>query len=66
MDPAQSDSAFPVPPADGDGLVYDTDLLALAGATGPAPDPQLEAELAGFAALDTEQRADRTDLEETR
>jgi putative transposase len=68
-DPAQPDSAVSVPPADGDGMAYDTDLLALAGATDPtpdsAPDPELEAELAGFAALLTEHRADRTDLEET-
>ena len=36
------------PPADQDGLPYDTDLLALAGG---APDPRLETELAGFAVL---------------
>jgi putative transposase len=53
------------PPADGDGLAYDTDLLDLASATGPAPDSDLEAELAGFAALLNEHRADRTDREQT-
>jgi putative transposase len=64
-DPAQPDSAPTVPPADADGLVYDTDLLALANATGPALDPTLEAELAGFAALLNQHRADPTDLEES-
>jgi putative transposase len=68
-DPAQPDSAVSAPPADGDGMAYDTDLLALAGATDPAPDPELdpelEAELAGFAALLTEHRADPADLKET-
>jgi putative transposase len=70
------------PPADQDGLGYDTDLLALAGAADisedlndpapdVAPDPELAAELAGFAALlahhrtDTADRAAPTDLEET-
>jgi putative transposase len=66
-DPTQPDSARSVPPADGDAMAYDTaDLLALAGGTDPAPDPDLEAELAGFAALRTEHRADPTDLEESR
>jgi putative transposase len=74
-DPARSDSAASttaaVPPADADGLAYDTDLLALASASEPAPDLQLEAELAGFAALlnkppDNEQRADTTDRQQTR
>ncbi|MDQ6937886.1 MAG: DDE-type integrase/transposase/recombinase [Actinomycetota bacterium] len=64
-DPSQPDSAGSVPPADDDGLAYDSDLLALAGATDPTPDPDLEAELAGFAALLTEQRTDSTVLEET-
>ncbi len=74
-DPARSDSAgsttAAVPPADTDGLAYDTDLLALASASEPAPDLQLEAEPAGFAALlneppDNGQRADTTDRRETR
>jgi putative transposase len=56
------------PPADSDGLAYDTDLLTLAGArhtTGSAPPPpdQLEAELAGFAALRA--HTDSTDLPAT-
>jgi len=55
-----------VPPTDGDGLAYHTDLLTLASASEPAPDPQLETELAGFAALHNTQRADMTDLEESR
>ncbi len=46
-------------PADGDGLAYDTDLLALANATGHAPDSELQAELAGFTALLNEHQADR-------
>ena len=68
-DPAQPDNAVWVPPADGDGMAYDTDLLALAGATDPtptsAPDPELEAELASFAALLTEHQADPAGLTET-
>jgi putative transposase len=69
-DPAPPDSCVAsVPPADGDGLAYDTDLLALASTSqtvpSPAPDPDLEAELAGFADLLTEHRADPTDLEES-
>ena len=43
-DPAQPDSAPPVPPADTDGPGYDTDLLALAGASEQAPNPDLETE----------------------
>jgi len=54
-DPTPQDNAASVPPVDGDGdgLAYDTDLLALASATGdePAQDTELEAELDGFAAL---------------
>lgn len=57
-DPTQQDSAASVPPVDGHGLAYDTDLLALAGAgdlTGAAPeeapDPALQAELDSFTAL---------------
>jgi len=69
-DPAQPDSAGSVPPADTDGLLYDTDLLALAGARqptpNPAPAPAPAAELADFAVLHTEQPAHRTDLEESR
>lgn len=69
-------SAAP-PPADDDGLRYDTDLLTLASAgdlTGsapePAPDPELEAEPDSFAALLAHDRTDSstaapTDLEET-
>jgi hypothetical protein len=52
---------------DGDELAYDTDLLA--PANGAEPDPELEAELAGFAALLNEQPADAADaieLEEFR
>ena len=68
-DPSQPDrtpsAAPPDPPADGDGLPYDTDLLALATVTGPAPDPDLAAELAGSAALLTHQRADPSEPEET-
>lgn len=66
-DPSQPDSTCPAasadPPADGDGLAYDTDLLALASATNP--DPDLEAELAGFAALLEQQRTDPSEPEET-
>jgi putative transposase len=66
-DPTQPDSARSVPPADGDAMTYDTaDLRAPAGGTDPAPDPDLEAELAGFAALRTEHRADLSDLKESR
>ena len=56
------------PPADENGLAYDTDLLALASTSGPGPDPhlQLQAELASFAALLPEQSADCTDREESR
>jgi len=39
------------PPADDDGLPYQSDLLVLAGAGQVAPDPALEAELGSFAAL---------------
>ena len=57
------------PPADDDGLPYDTDLLTLAGdvttredpddpALRVAPDPELEAEPDGFAALLTHERTD--------
>jgi putative transposase len=54
------------PPPDGDGHSYDTDLVALAAATGPAPaagdaapatDPAPEAEIAEFAALLAHHRA---------
>lgn len=68
-DPTQPASTRSGPPADqladGNGLAYDTDLLALASANEPAPEAELEAELAGFAALLTE-RTDATDLEESR
>jgi putative transposase len=70
-DPARSDSSGPgaaVPTADGDGLTYDTDLLAPASTSQPASDPELETELAGFAALHYQPRADAAhanDLEET-
>jgi hypothetical protein len=56
-------------------MTYDTDLLALANTSEPAPgqdlDAELEAELAGFAALRNNHRADpaaspgSNDLEET-
>lgn len=71
-DPARPDSSEPdaaVPPADGDGLTYDTDLLALASTSEQASDPELEAELAGFAALLNEHPADAAEaieLEELR
>ncbi|HYO01407.1 MAG TPA: hypothetical protein VET27_05740, partial [Mycobacterium sp.] len=54
------------PPADPDGLGYDTDLLTLAGQG--EQDPKLEAELASFKALLTEgpTHPTPTDLEETR
>jgi putative transposase len=54
------------PPADPDGLGYDTDLLALAGQA--RPDPKLDAELASFKALLTQgpTHPTPTDLEETR
>jgi putative transposase len=52
------------PPADTRGLAYHTDLLTLANQA--RPDPALDAELASFAALLTEQPThDSTDLEET-
>jgi putative transposase len=66
VDPATERPACQ-PPADDHGLPYDTDLLTLASAadlTGAAlevaPDPELEAELDGFAALLA--RPDSTDL----
>lgn len=73
-DPALSDNAASTtaatPPADADGLAYDTDLLALASASEPAPDRQLETEPAGFVLLnkppDNEQTADTTERRETR
>lgn len=71
-DPAPPDSRVAsVPPADGNGLAHDTDLLASAGTSqtvpspAPDPDPDLDAEPAGFAALVTEHRADPTDPEES-
>ncbi|MFN2537446.1 MAG: DDE-type integrase/transposase/recombinase [Mycobacteriales bacterium] len=64
-EPALPDSlrtSVAVPPADIDGLTYDTDLLALASTSQPAPDaqpdPDLQPEPAGFAALLNEPRAD--------
>jgi putative transposase len=59
VEPAEQASAAPSsPPADDNGLGYDTDLLALASngdradlASEVAPDPELQAELDGFAAL---------------
>lgn len=77
-DPARADSsatqAGPIPPADGDGLTYDTDLLALAGADSEPSPPELQAELAGFAArfnrpetsTDSAAETDPTSLEQTR
>lgn len=70
-DPAEpvsaASGAVTVPPADGDGLAYDTDLLALASTR--KPDPGLEDELADFAAL-LRQRptdtADSSDIEQAR
>jgi putative transposase len=63
-DPTGPEPAVSVPPADENGLAYDTDLLALASTIGP--DRQLQGELASFAALLPEQPADRTDREESR
>ena len=55
--PASPPVEMSVPPADADGLSYDTDLLALA--SGTVTDPKTEAaELADLAALLTERRAD--------
>jgi len=57
-----------VPPADAAGLSYDTDLLALANTSELAPDPELDAELAEFAAELNKQlahAADSSDLEAT-
>jgi len=79
-DPADPATAAPAgrPPVDDDGLTYDADLLALAGAANltegapeVAPDPALESELDGFAALlahdSTDSRtAAPTNLEETK
>ena len=48
-DPTQQATAVSAPILDPDGLVYDTDLLALANAT--EEEPAHEAEPAGFAAL---------------
>ena len=56
----RSDPRPPSPPADANGLAYDTDLLALAS-PGP-PDPQLDAELASFAALLTAAHTDSSTL----
>jgi len=58
------------PPADGDGLAYETDLLVLAGADQVAPDPSLQEELDSFAALldphgSTDLSASAVNLEET-
>ena len=52
-DPTEAATAAPArrQPADDKGLAYDTDLLALAGATQVTPDPALEAELDSLAAL---------------
>jgi len=63
-EPTQPGNAPLIPPADTAGLAYDTDLLALA--SGTEPNPELEAELAGFAALLKQRRADPTDPEESR
>jgi putative transposase len=41
-DPTQQDNAASVPPVDGDGLAYHTDLLALAGAAPGEPAPEAE------------------------
>jgi putative transposase len=67
-DPPQQVGAAPSgPPADDNGLGYHTDLLALAGAAdltegapAAAPDPEVEAELDGFAALLTHHSTDST------
>jgi len=80
-DPAEPPTAHR-PPADDDGLLYDTDLLTLANnnanadVPGCRPDPALEAELAGFAALIIPEGTENTaaagaaaatnDLEDTR
>ena len=80
--PASSSTEISVPPADAAGLAYDTDLLALANTSEPAPDTEpeadleveseAEAELADFAALLNEQRTGpsastgSSDLEATR
>ena len=78
--PASSSTEISVPPADAAGLAYDTDLLALANTSEPAPDTEpeadleveAEADLADFAALLNEQRTgpsastNSSDLEATR
>jgi putative transposase len=67
-EPTQPGNTPPIPPADpagpAAGLAYDTDLPAPAGDT--EPDPQLQAELAGFAALLKQLRADPSDPEQAR
>jgi len=65
-DPTGPMPAGSVPPADENGLAYDTDLLALASTSQPGPDRQLQAELASFAALLPEQPTDCTDRQESR
>ena len=70
---AELSTEMAVPPADAAGLAYDTDLLALANTSEPAPgqdlEAKLEAELADFTALGNTQPAasvDSNDLEATR
>ena len=64
-EPAPPDSTASVPPADAAGLAYDTDLLALAGATEPAPEAALDDELTGVVAVPTGHQTDPTEPEET-
>ena len=57
------------PTTDEHGLPYDSDLLALASAGGPGPDPQLQAEPVGFPASSLNRAAtdaDATEPQESR
>lgn len=64
-DPTQHDSAPSAPPADGDGLPYDTDLLALASASEQTPDLDPDAELAFTALLNCPDTSASTDADAT-